>query len=155
MKRIQMLVACTAVAGAGLVALAAVPMVAQAATVEARESMRGPILTNAAGFTLYIFTADKKHIDHCVFIEGIYGSCPAIWPPLEVAEGELPTAGMGIKSKFLGTTTLPSGAKQVTFKKHPLYTYSKDVGPAETSYFGFPAFGGLWYGLSSKGKVIK
>ena len=61
MKRIKMLVACVMVTGASLAALATVPVAAQAATVELRETMRGPIMTNEAGFTLYIFTADKKH----------------------------------------------------------------------------------------------
>lgn len=155
MKRIKMLVACVMVTGASLAALATAPMAAQAATVELRQTMLGPIITNEAGFTLYIFTADKKHIDHCVFINGIYGSCPAIWPPLEVAEGELPTVGMGLKSRLIGTTTLPGGEKQVTYKKHPLYTYSKDLAAAETSYVGFAAFGGSWFTLNGKGRVIK
>lgn len=155
MKRLKMLVACAMVTGASLAALATVPIGAQAATVELRETMRGPILANEAGFTLYIFTADKKHQDHCVLMTGIYGNCPEIWPPLEVGEGEMPTAGAGLKPKLLGTTTLPNGAKQVTYKKHPLYTYSKDAGPGETAYIGFVAFGGYWFTLNGKGKVVK
>ncbi len=155
MKRLTMLVACAAVTGASLAALATMPIGAQAATVELRETMRGPIITNEAGFTLYIFTADKKHQDHCILMTGTYGNCPAIWPPLEVAEGEMPTAGTGLKSKLLGTTTLPGGAKQVTYKRHPLYTYSRDAGPGETSYIGFLAFGGYWYALDGKGRVIQ
>ena len=153
MKRLKMLVACAVVTGASLAALATAPLAAQAATVEARESARGQILVNEAGFTLYTFTADKKHMDHCIEISGAYGSCPEIWPPLLVTEA--PTAGEGIKSKYLGTITLPGGEKQVTFKKKPLYSYSKDVGPAETSYIGFKEFGGTWYGLSPKGRRIK
>ena len=155
MKRVQMLVACAILTGASLAVLAGAPMAAQAATVEMRESARGQILVDEAGYTLYMFTADKKHVDHCVDIAGAYGSCVAIWPPLELAEGETPTAGMGIKSKFLGTTTLPGGEKQVTFKKRPLYTYSGDTHPAETSYVGFKEFGGSWFALSWKGRVVK
>jgi len=159
MKRLRMLVACTVVTGASLAALATAPIVAQAATVELRETILGPILVNEAGFTLYNFTADKKHQDHCVNIEIAYGGyamkCIFVWPPLLVAEGETPTAGTGLKSKLLGTTTLPNGNKQVTYKKHPLYTYSQDLGPGETSYVGFSAFGGLWYAQNAKGKLIK
>ena len=44
-------------------------MAAQAATVELRETERGKILVDEAGFTLYMFTSDKKHQDHCVNIE--------------------------------------------------------------------------------------
>ena len=158
MKRIKTLVGLALATGAVLVALAVAPA-SQAATVELRETMLGPILVNEAGFTLYNFTADKKHQDHCVNIEISYGGyakkCIAVWPPLLVGEDETPTAGPGLKSKLLGTTTLPNGAKQVTYKKHPLYTYSEDAGPGETGYVGFAAFGGRWYAQNAKGKVIK
>ncbi len=160
MKRIKMLAGLALATGAVLLALAVAPVASQAATVELRETMLGPIIVNEAGFTLYNFTADKKHQDHCVNIEevGYIGAptkCTTVWPPLLVGEGETPTVGPGLKSKLLGTTTLPSGAKQVTYKKHPLYTYSKDAGPGETGYVGFAAFGGKWYAQNAKGKVIK
>ena len=43
----------------------------------------------------------------------------------------------------------------MTFKKKPLYTYSGDSMPGSTSYIGAFAFGGYWYGLTAKGKMIK
>ena len=153
MKRIQMLVACTVVTGASLAAVATAPMAAQAATVEVRETERGKILVDEAGFTLYVFTADKKHQDHCVSIEVMGQKCSTFWPALEVTG--VPTAGEGIKAKALGTTTLPGGGKQVTFKKKPLYTYVGDSMPGQVGYIGAFAFNGYWYGLTAKGKVVK
>lgn len=149
MKRIQMLVACMVVVGASLAALAATPLAAQGATVEVRETERGKILVDEAGFTLYVFTSDKKHQDHCVSIE----NCTKFWPPLTVMG--MPTVGEGLKSKWVSTTMLPGGEKQVTFKKKPLYTYIGDSMPGQISYIGAFAFGGYWYGLSSKGKPVK
>ena len=149
MKRIPTLVASLVVTGAGLVALAAAPLAAQAATVELRETERGKILVDEAGFTLYMFTSDKKHQDHCVSVE----KCTTVWPPLTVMS--MPTAGAGVKASSLGTTTLPGGEKQVTFKKKPLYTYIGDSMPGQTSYIGAFAFGGYWYGLKAKGMPVK
>ncbi len=149
MKQLKMLVACMVVTGASLAALAAAPLAAQAATVEVRETARGKILVDEAGFTLYMFTADKKHQDHCITVE----KCTSFWPPVLVTG--MPTAGEGVKSKFVSTTTLPGGEKQVTFKKKPLYTYVGDAMPGETDYIGAFEFGGYWYGLTAKGKMVK
>jgi predicted lipoprotein with Yx(FWY)xxD motif len=148
MKRIQTLLACVVVTAAGLATLAAAPLAAQGATVELRETERGKILVNEAGFTLYVFTSDKKHQDHCISVE----KCTTFWPPLTVMS--MPTVGEGLKSKFLSTITLPGGEKQVTFKKKPLYTYIGDSMPGQTSYIGAFAFGGNWYGLTAKGKSL-
>jgi predicted lipoprotein with Yx(FWY)xxD motif len=153
MKRIQMLVASTVLTAASLAVLAAAPMASQAATVELRMTERGQILVDEAGFTLYMFTADKKHQDHCVNIEVMGEKCSSFWPALEVMG--TPTAGTGIKAKYLGTTTLPGGGKQVTFKKKPLYTYAGDSMPGQTDYIGALAFTGYWYGLTAKGKMVK
>jgi predicted lipoprotein with Yx(FWY)xxD motif len=153
MKRIQMLAVAMLATGATLAALAAAPLAAQGATVEARETARGKILVDEAGFTLYEFTADKKHQDHCISIEVMGQKCPSFWPPLLVMG--MPTAGEGLKSKYLSTTTLPGGEKQVTFKKKPLYTYIGDSMPGATGYIGAFVFGGYWYGLTAKGMAVK
>ena len=153
MKRIQTLVACLVVTGASLAALAATPLAAQGATVEVRSTERGEILVNEAGFTLYMFTADKKHQDHCINIESMGVKCSTVWPPLLVTG--MPTVGEGLKSKWVSTTTLPGGEKQVTFKKKPLYTYTGNTMPGQTYYIGVIAFGGYWYGLKAKGMAVR
>jgi len=153
MKRIQTLVASLLITGVGLAALAAAPVAAQAATIEVRETSRGKILVDEAGFTLYVFTADKKRQDHCITIEMNGAKCSSVWPPLEVSE--TPTAGPGVKATKLSTITLPGGAKQVTFKKKPLYTYIGDSMPGQVGYIGALAFGGYWYGLSARGMMVR
>ncbi len=66
-----------------------------------------------------------------------------------------PTAGPGIKSSLLSTTRLPGGKTQVTYAGHPLYRYSGDSGPGETSYVGESMFGGRWYALNSSGATVR
>lgn len=122
---------------------------AQAATVELRETHLGKIIVNGSGFTLFEFTKDRKHKDSCVTISG----CDEVWPPFTVTG--TPTAGPGLVAKKLSTTTLPSGAKQVTYFGHPLYLYVGDKGPEETSYVGAHEFGGYWYALNAKGKAVR
>jgi hypothetical protein len=63
-------------------------------------------------------------------------------------------AGPGIKRRLLGTISLPSGAKQVTYAGHPLYRYIADS-PGDTSYVGFAEFGGSWFALNGNGRAVK
>jgi predicted lipoprotein with Yx(FWY)xxD motif len=135
-----------AIAGAGAFAVAS--PAASAATVELRQTNRGMILTNSAGFTLYMFTSDTKKKDNCVMISG----CPETWPPLVVTSA--PTAGPGVKQHKLSTIMLPNGSMQVTYNKKPLYGYRGDTRPEETSYIGAYAFGGNWYGVTAKGRPV-
>lgn len=140
-------VSCAAIANAS--ARTPVAHRAQSATIELRETSLGPILVNSSGFTLYMFTKDRKLTDNCVGITG----CAGVWPPLEVTG--TPTAGPGLTAKKLSTITLPGGAEQVTYAGHPLYMYSHDKGPGETSYVGATEFGGKWFALNAKGKKVK
>jgi len=138
---------CAAIANAG--ARTPVAHRATTATVELRETKLGEILVNASGFTLFEFTKDHKNMDDCVNITG----CTGVWPPLEVTG--TPTAGPGLIASKLSTITLPGGASQVTYAGHPLYMYSHDKGPGETSYVGASEFGGKWFALNAKGKKVK
>ncbi len=63
--------------------------------------------------------------------------------------------GPGIKSSLLGTTTLKHGVKQVTYAGHPLYTYTGDSGPGQTSYVNVKQFGGRWPALNAAGNEVK
>lgn len=123
---------------------------ASGATVEVFETLYGSkILVDSSGFTVYEFSKDSKKKDHCVKISG----CPEVWPPLQ-ASGP-PTAGPGVNAALLSTITLPSGASQVTYAGHPLYTHPADPGPGETYYFKVKEFKGIWYGLDPAGKKLK
>lgn len=118
-------------------------------TVQLRQTKAGKILVNSQGFTLYMFTKDKRNKDNC----WASVNCARVWPPL-TTKGK-PTAGKGVKRSLLGTITLPNGRLQVTYAGRPLYMYIADGGPAETSYIGVFQSGGRWYAMDGAGHVVK
>jgi predicted lipoprotein with Yx(FWY)xxD motif len=134
-------------AGAATVASAHRPSPAarssRTATVQLRHTSLGSILVSSSGRTLYEFTRDRGHKSSCT------GECSAVWPSLK-ASGR-PTAGSGVKASLLSST----GGHQVTYAGHPLYTYSGDSGPGETSYVGAKQFGGAWYAINASGGAVK
>jgi len=95
----------------------------------------GSVLTNAAGFTLYTFQADKGTTSTC------YGSCAQFWPPV-LGTAHL-AAGQKINGHF-GTTTRKDGKVQVTYDGHPLYTYAGDTQPGQSAGNGINQDGGIW-----------
>jgi predicted lipoprotein with Yx(FWY)xxD motif len=113
--------------------------------VQLRHTNLGSILVSSSGRTLYEFTRDHGKKNSCAAISG----CSAAWPSLK-ASGR-PTAGSGVKASLLSTTS----GNQVTYAGHPLYTYSGDSGPGETSYVGAKAFGGTWYAINASGGTVK
>ncbi|MGD1058605.1 MAG: hypothetical protein ABR992_14460 [Solirubrobacteraceae bacterium] len=123
--------------------------VAHAPTVQLRHTSIGTILTSSSGLTLYEFTRDHTNADSCVKVSG----CAQLWPALQSSGA--PTAGAGVKASLLSTIRLSSGARQVTYAGHPLYLYSGDSSPADTSYVGAQQFGGKWYALNAAGHFVK
>jgi predicted lipoprotein with Yx(FWY)xxD motif len=116
------------------------------ATVSVRMTKLGHILVNSSGHTLYLFAKDKNGKSACS------SSCAAFWPPL-ISHGK-PTAGAGVKASLLGTTKRSNGSLQVTYNKHPLYTYTVDKQAGQTNGEGSVAFGATWYALSAQGTAI-
>ncbi len=109
----------------------------------------GKILVNSRGFTVYAFTADKPNKDNCASINP---HCLIAWPP--VTTSGKPIAGPGVKQSLLGTIKL--GHKtQVTYAKHPLYTYIGDTHPAQTTYVNLLQFKGYWPALNAAGGEVK
>jgi predicted lipoprotein with Yx(FWY)xxD motif len=124
------------------------------ATVKLANTDMGKLLVDAepgatSGFTLYMFTRDGRNKDNCIKNP----NCKSIWPPLTVS-GK-PTAGPGVRAALLGTIAIGHGQRQVTYAGHPLYIYSQDFAPAQTSYIGQVQFGGTWYGINAAGKAVK
>jgi predicted lipoprotein with Yx(FWY)xxD motif len=118
------------------------------ATVSLRKTTLGQVLVDGRGRTLYLFAKDKNGISACA------GKCASFWPP-DVTSGK-PQAGHGVNSALLGTTKRSDGRLQVTYNKHPLYTFSLDKKPGNTKGEELSAFGAKWYAVSSKGaKVLK
>jgi predicted lipoprotein with Yx(FWY)xxD motif len=117
------------------------------AKIQLRSTSSGKILTNGRGFTLYAFTADKRRKDVCVKRSG----CTSIWP-LVTTKGK-PKAGHGVDRSMLGTIKV-NGKTQVTYAGHPLYKYTGDFSPGDTSYVGVNQFGGVWKALTGSGKLV-
>ena len=113
------------------------------ATVSVRTTPLGTILVNPSGHSLYMFKNDRNGKSTCS------GSCAKFWPPL-IAHGKL-TAGRGAKNALLGTTKRSDGRLQVTYRKHPLYTFAPDKQPGQVNGQGS---GGVWYVMSGGGAPI-
>ena len=91
------------------------------------------VITNAKGFTLYLFAPDSATSSKC------YGSCAAYWPPVLGT----PKAGPSVTGS-LGTIRRTDGTTQATYDGHPLYTYVGDSGPGQNSGNNLNLNGGLW-----------
>src|SRR5262249_35013322 len=87
------------------------PLVSTAAT------SLGRVLVDSKGHTLYLFGRDRNGKSSCA------GSCAKLWPPL-IASSR-PRASVGVKASKLGTTRRADGRLQVTYNRHPLYTFVK------------------------------
>ena len=105
----------------------------------------GTYLTDAAGRTVYMFTADKPNQSNCT------GACTGPWPP--VLTTGAPEAGNGVEASGLGTIKR-GNEMQVTFQGKPLYYFANDKGAGATSGEGINHFGGSWYVVSPDGKGI-
>ena len=151
MKRIYVFLALTLASAASAATVASaqrslpVAHSSRADTVQLRHTSLGSILVSSSGRTLYEFTRDHANKNSCTAIRG----CSAVWSSLK-AKGR-PTAGAGVKASLLSSTS----GNQVTYAGHPLYTYSADSGPGQTSYVGAKQFGGTWYAINAAGHTVK
>jgi len=144
------------VAGGTLAALAAAifllhPMGSDAAassgpSVSTASTSLGRIVVNSGGRTLYMFSKDKNDKSACA------GTCATFWPPL-IAAGK-PRASAGARASLLGTTKRTDGRMQVTYNRHPLYTFVKDTKKGQTNGEGVNAFGGKWDAVSKAGTLV-
>lgn len=115
-------------------------------TVSLRKTNLGLILANARGHTLYLFAKDRNAKSSC------NGSCARFWPPL-LSRGK-PTAGSGVNKSLLATTRRSNGTMQVTYNRHPLYTYALDKRAGQTKGEGNSLFGAKWWAVSAKGRAV-
>ena len=112
-------------------------------------STYGKILVNSKGYTLYLWTKDKPNESACS------GPCLGVWPFVIVSG--TPTAGPGVNAKLLGTITVKVKGKtehEVTYNKHPLYTFISDVKPGIISGEGSKQFPPAWWLVSPTGNAI-
>jgi predicted lipoprotein with Yx(FWY)xxD motif len=146
MRRPTAILAVLAIAALALAGLTAIASSATSkpATVKTGTSSLGRIVVDGQSHTLYLFQKDKGGKSACS------GTCAQNWPPL-LTKGT-PKAGAGAKASLLGTTRRADGTTQVTYNKHPLYTFVGDAGKrGSTMGQGLSAFGARWYVVAAKG----
>jgi predicted lipoprotein with Yx(FWY)xxD motif len=131
----------------GSAAVASARSATGATMVGVASSRLGRIVVDSKGRTLYAFAKDKNGRSACS------GSCATYWPPL-LTNGRA-RAGHGIKASLLGTTKRGDGKLQVTYNRHPLYTFTLDKKAGQTNGEGLNDFGGVWKVLSPAGKKIE
>ena len=92
------------------------------------------ILTNAQGMTLYYRTSDAPPATVCS------GGCASAWPPLIVSGSAAPTSATSLPGKL--TSATDANGNQVEYNGHPLYTFSGDTAPGQTTGNGTA---GIWF----------
>lgn len=102
----------------------------------------GEVLTNSAGYSLYLLSTEAEGKLHCTS-----SSCLKGWPPLLVAKDAMISAGPGVKGKV--SHVARASKWQVTYNGWPVYTFIGDSGPAKSTGEKIVAFGGTWYLLSA------
>ena len=101
----------------------------------AADSAYGPMLYDATGQPIYLFTAERADRPAC------YDACAADWPPV-LTRGE-PRARGDVRDPLLGVTRRDDGSRQVTYAGHPLYFYAHE-GKYEVLCHDVVEYGGTW-----------
>jgi predicted lipoprotein with Yx(FWY)xxD motif len=122
------------------------PHAAGGSAIAIRSTSLGQTLVDANGRTLYLFKGDRPNVST------LSAAGTAVWPRF-VSAGHVKAEG-GARAALIGTTSSPSGVRQVTYAGHPLYYYVGDSSPGSTRGQGLNQFGALWYVLGSSGNAI-
>jgi predicted lipoprotein with Yx(FWY)xxD motif len=119
-------------------------------TIDAKQvGQLGNILVTSTGLVLYMFVPDNDKKVTCVSL------CAATWPPVFVSSGGTVTAGAGVQQSMLGADADPAGGKVVTYDGWPLYGYTGDQSPGQTTGQAVNVNGGLWYVIDTAGQPVK
>lgn len=153
-RRTAVFIATAALSGAVLVSAAlgdnSAPSTrppSKGALVALGETTLGKVLVDARGRTLYLFEQDKRGKSAC------YGVCATYWPPLYSTA--TPRPGRGVHASLLGSSKRTDGKRQVTYAGHPLYTFSLDKRPGQTTGEGLTNFGGTWDAVAASGRAVE
>ncbi len=68
------------------------------------------------------------------------GGCASAWPPLLVSGSNVPTSTTSLSGKL--SVQADANGNQVEYNGHPLYTFSGDTSPGQTTSEGFA---GIWH----------
>jgi len=107
------------------VAQAAAPAAGHSLVGAAQRPKFGKVLVNGRGFALYYWSAEKTGAVKCT------GQCAKVWPPALVPAGTMVSRHVaGIMGTF-GVVMRPDGSHQLSFDRHPLYTFQGDKTPSQ------------------------
>jgi predicted lipoprotein with Yx(FWY)xxD motif len=112
-----------------VVAVAGLPAVAADMAAKTMQTGMGPVLADPHGMTLYTNDHDSATMSSCA------GPCAQNWPPLMAPAGAMAHGDWTVVSR-------EGGGMQWAYKGHPLYTWSKDAKPGDTTGEGFK---GMWH----------
>ncbi|HEY7815030.1 MAG TPA: hypothetical protein VIC62_17420 [Nakamurella sp.] len=132
------------VSSAGSAVSSAVAAATGPATVGTTTGALGTFLVDGKGMTLYLYTADTAGESTC------YDACAVAWPPL-LTNGT-PTASGSAAESQLSTVARNDGATMVKYGAWPLYYFTKDTKPGDTTGQGVQ---GVWYVVGVDGQPIK
>jgi len=95
----------------------------------------GQYLTNATGWTLYIFARDipTNVTSRCT------GNCIKNWPAFYTTRL---IVAPGLNATSFSAITRPDGGKQIAYNGYPLYYFRNDTKPGDTNGEGFLS---LWF----------
>jgi predicted lipoprotein with Yx(FWY)xxD motif len=105
---------------AGFVLAGLTASLAQSAPAAVGDTAKGKALVNGDGMTLYTFDNDSKGKSNC------NGQCANLWLPL------IATTDASASGDF-SLITRSDGRKQWAYKGKPLYSWTKDTKPGDTS----------------------
>jgi predicted lipoprotein with Yx(FWY)xxD motif len=108
------------------------------------DSEYGPMLFDASGQPIYLFTAEAGTRPGC------YQECAEAWPPVLTAGR--PTAAGDVRAGLLGTTRREDGGTQVTYAGHPLFFYAHE-GKYQVLCHDVEEFGGTWLVVQPDGNA--
>jgi predicted lipoprotein with Yx(FWY)xxD motif len=97
----------------------------QGEDVSLAETAAGTVLVDADGMTLYVSEQEADGEIRCD------GECASIWPPATAAAAE-PAVAPELAGR-VATVDRPDGTRQLTFDGVPLYAFSFDESPGDTS----------------------
>ncbi|MFL6752721.1 MAG: hypothetical protein ACJ8D5_04915 [Sphingomicrobium sp.] len=108
----------------------------------------GTYVVDGSGRSLYVLdgTRGGSGINACS------GACLGVWPPL--AAPPTPIAGSGLSTAGVRTISGYTGP-QMSYSGWPLYQYSRDAAPGDTTGQGVHDQWGTWYLLRRDGEPIR
>ena len=109
---------------------------AGAVSIKVSSTPKGNILTDSSGMSLYIWDNDTTPGK-----SACNGTCATTWPPFTTTAGAAPSGVTGATGAFT-LVTRADGTEQIAYNGKPLYHYSGDKAPGDTSGDGVA---NLWH----------